>query len=60
MCVCVCGGGGGKFTQVGREGRQNWLISVFNQHTGYLVFSILSFYLYAGGVGRMDGRRYHM
>ena len=60
MCVW---GGGGKFTQVGREGRDKAKLAYirqFNQHTGYLVFSILSFYLYTGGVGRMDGRRYHM
>ena len=55
-------GGGGKFTQVGREGRDKAKLAYIriNQHTGYLVFSILSFYLYTGGVGRMDGRRYHM
>ena len=59
MCV---GGGGGKFTQVGREGRDKEKLAYIRIQSAHRIFSfsILSFYLYTGGVGRMDGRRYHM
>lgn len=55
-------GGGGKFTQVGREGRDKEKLAYIRIQSAHRIFSfsILSFYLYTGGVGRMDGRRYHM